>query len=186
MTDSQNRSRPARRSTLSSMRATLRPTGTGGRRGRPSRGRHWRELSGLIVVVAVALVVSASWFIRARRQAAATRPPERHADVVELPPSPDIIWDEKWPRLVVTGIPARPLEEIRAAYAFAARRPDVLQSLPCYCGCKRQGHAGNEACYVTSRTVNGMPRWTDHAVTCAICVDITYEAIAHDCGAPTD
>lgn len=166
-------SRPARRSSLSLLRHSLRASG--GRTAHRSRARAWRELSGLIVVAGVVLVVSVSVFIRVRRQSA--RPPELSPVAVALPPTSDIKWDEKWPSLVISGLPARPLEEIRATYAFAARRPDVLRSMPCYCGCKRQGHESNEACYVRSRSTAGVPRWTDHAITCGMCIDITHDAI---------
>lgn len=49
-------------------------------------------------------------------------------------------WDPSWPPLPALGFPSHPLELIRATYAFAARRPDVVKYLPCYCGCEKQGH----------------------------------------------
>lgn len=127
------------------------------------------------MVTAVVLILSVGLFMRVRRPGA--RSSEPGPATVALPQIADVRWDERWPRLVVTGLPARPLDEIRAAYAFAARRPDVLEALPCSCGCKRQGHAGNEACYIKGRSSWGVPRWTDHAITCGICLDITHDAI---------
>lgn len=99
------------------------------------------------------------------------------ASATPVPVTPDVAWDDAWPHLMLTGIPARPFDRIRAAYAFAARRPDVMQSLPCFCGCARQGHRSNEACYVKGRSATGEPRWTDHAITCGMCIDITDDAI---------
>jgi len=54
--------------------------------------------------------------------------------------SSDAAWDPSWPSLPGSDQPARPIEVVRAAYAYAARRGDVLQYMPCYCGCERQGH----------------------------------------------
>ena len=158
---------------LGSLRRSLQKSGgSKGHRARPGR---WRDLSGLLAVAAIVLVISTVLVVRGRRHAASV--PEPSSTAAPLPTTADTKWDEKWPRLAITGFPARPLDEIRAAYAFAARRPDVLQSIPCFCGCKRQGHENNEACYVKSRSSAGVPRWTDHGITCGICIDITRVAI---------
>ena len=133
----------------------------------------WRAAAGPALVIVVVLVVLLSVAVRVRRRTA--NPPQPAA--AALPSTADTLWDDSWPRLDVRGFPARTLDEIRAAYAFAARRPDVLQSLPCFCGCKRQGHASNEACYVRRRSAAGAPIWTDHGITCGICIDITHDAI---------
>src|SRR6516165_7996715 len=59
--------------------------------------------------------------------------------------------------------PARPAEVVRAAYQFAAEHPEVLTYVPCYCGCERGGHRGNEDCFVTSRDANGdVTDWEPH------------------------
>jgi hypothetical protein len=38
--------------------------------------------------------------------------------------------------------------EVRELYAFAARRPDVLKYMPCFCGCGRVGHRSNYDCFI--------------------------------------
>lgn len=38
--------------------------------------------------------------------------------------------------------------EIRELYEFAARRPEVLHYLPCFCGCWRAGHKSNYDCFI--------------------------------------
>jgi hypothetical protein len=58
--------------------------------------------------------------------------------------------------------PARPPEVVQAVYAFAARHPEVLHHVPCFCGCERQGHRGNDDCFVASRDGEGRPRWEMH------------------------
>ena len=76
---------------------------------------------------------------------------------VEL--SADTAWDSSWPPLPESGEPARPIEVVRAMYASAARRPDVLQHMPCYCGCEKQGHQSNRDCFVKGKTKAGLPKW---------------------------
>lgn len=93
--------------------------------------------------------------------------------------SPDAAWDPSWPALPATGlIAAASPEEIRAPYAFAARRPDILRYIPCYCGCEREGHRSNEDCYLRGRTPAGAPQWSPHSETCAICLGVTRDVMA--------
>lgn len=68
-------------------------------------------------------------------------------------------------------------EVVRAAYRFAIANPDVLQQLPCYCGCGSMGHTSNYACYISGKNPNGTLAFDNHAVGCSICVDITRDAM---------
>jgi hypothetical protein len=72
--------------------------------------------------------------------------------------------------------PARPLETTRQAYEFAARHPDVIKYVPCYCGCERNGHTSNESCFVRSRDASGGVVWDPHGWGCAVCIDVAVEA----------
>jgi hypothetical protein len=71
----------------------------------------------------------------------------------------DIAWDPQWPPLPNAGKPAKPIEQVRAMYAFAARHPEVMQYAPCYCGCEAQGHESARDCFVKGRDANGRPQW---------------------------
>ncbi len=71
----------------------------------------------------------------------------------------DTAWDPAWPPLPGAGAPAKPIEEVRAMYAFAARHPEVLQYAPCYCGCESVGHRSVRDCFVKGRDAKGRPRW---------------------------
>src|SRR5678815_5472430 len=51
--------------------------------------------------------------------------------------------------------PSRPMPIVQQVYEFAARHPEVLQHVPCYCGCDRIGHNGNHDCFVKTRMPNG-------------------------------
>lgn len=56
-------------------------------------------------------------------------------------------------------------EIVQAVYEFAARRPEVLRYVPCFCGCERNGHSGNEDCFVANRDAEGRPTWDSHGLT---------------------
>jgi len=75
--------------------------------------------------------------------------------------------------------PARPMEVVRATYEFAARHPEVLQYVPCYCGCDRSaGHRGNHDCFVKRRGAYGrILEWDSHGYGCAICIDVARDSM---------
>ncbi len=66
---------------------------------------------------------------------------------------------------------------VREAYQFAVANPEVLQQLPCYCGCGSMGHTSNYACYVAGTDAAGAIEYDSHALGCSICVDITQDAM---------
>jgi hypothetical protein len=61
---------------------------------------------------------------------------------------------------------------VQQAFQFASANPDVMQGIPCYCGCGSIGHTSNYSCYVNE---NG--DFDSHALGCSICVDITQDAM---------
>jgi hypothetical protein len=58
----------------------------------------------------------------------------------------------------------------QAAYAYALARPDVLQWLPCHCGCAAMDHRSNLDCFFKRREVPGSFVYEEHASYCDICV----------------
>ncbi len=65
--------------------------------------------------------------------------------------------------------PPRPQEVVRAAYLFAAEHPEVLSYVPCFCGCERAGHRGNEDCFVAKRDASGdVTEWEPHGLDCTV------------------
>src|SRR4051812_25228788 len=74
--------------------------------------------------------------------------------------------DAEMPPLPVVPFPsARPMDVVRAVYLFAARRPDVLSHVPCFCGCESRGHRHNDDCFVASRDARGRPvAWEPHGI----------------------
>ncbi|MBA4071172.1 MAG: hypothetical protein C0497_04945 [Gemmatimonas sp.] len=63
------------------------------------------------------------------------------------------------------------------AYQFAVANPQILQSIPCYCGCGGMGHTSNYSCYVQRVGNAGALVFDTHALGCSICVDITQDAM---------
>jgi len=53
--------------------------------------------------------------------------------------------------------------EVQEAYRFALANPDVLDKIPCYCGCGGVGHLDNRMCYVQSEAAAGQVVFDDHA-----------------------
>lgn len=84
-----------------------------------------------------------------------TRPTYEDLDSLPLPPLPYM------------NQTAGPPDMMRQAYVFAARNPDVLDYVPCYCGCgQTDGHVGNTDCFVDSRAPNGQVlEWATHGMT---------------------
>lgn len=56
------------------------------------------------------------------------------------------------------------------AYEFALARPDVVQWMPCYCGCQGIPHRSNLDCFFQRREVKGTYNYEEHASFCDICV----------------
>lgn len=74
--------------------------------------------------------------------------------------------------------PPRPPEVVRAAYTFAAEHPEILGYVPCFCGCERAGHRGNDDCFVKARNAQGdVTEWDEHGLDCAVCLDVANEAM---------
>jgi hypothetical protein len=79
--------------------------------------------------------------------------------------APDLV-DADLPPLPVTPYPAaRPMDVVRAVYVFAAKHPEVLSHVPCFCGCESRGHRHNDDCFVSARDAKGRPtKWEPHGV----------------------
>jgi protein-disulfide isomerase len=52
---------------------------------------------------------------------------------------------------------------VQEAYRFALANPDVLDKIPCYCGCGGVGHMNNRMCYIQSESADGQVVFDDHA-----------------------
>lgn len=75
---------------------------------------------------------------------------------------------------------------VQSVYEFAARHPEVLNYMPCFCGCDRSAnHKANHDCFVKRRAADGrILEWDSHGYGCAICIDVARDAMQmHNSGA---
>jgi hypothetical protein len=132
-------------------------------------------------LVGVALVAAAFTFLsdspsEAEQQAAAAAQfPDRGPIPTDLKPH----QQENLPPLNFPAYPmARSPEVVRAAYKFAAEHPEILSYVPCFCGCERAGHRGNEDCFVKTRAANGdVVAWEEHGMECSVCIDVATRSL---------
>jgi len=151
----------------SSAKAQARPTPPGGP---PTEPR--RSFTPLIAIVIVALVI-AGVFALSRGKETSAQPDQSAAQTTPTivdPPVNAALGPRPQPTRPPLpfdgGPPVRPPEVIRAVYKFAAEHPEVLSYVPCYCGCERQGHRGNDDCFVTARNAKGdVTQWEPHGMT---------------------
>ena len=101
------------------------------------------------------------------------------------PPAPVQIAPDLPPLPAGVNNSARPTEVVKAVYEFAARHPEVLKYMPCFCGCERMGHHGNDDCFVAGRDAKGhVTDWEYHGMGCEVCIDIGQQAMQmHNSGA---
>lgn len=132
-------------------------------------------------LVVIALAVGVFTYLNnatrseAEQTSAALQIPDRGPTPTDLKPHPQ----ENLPPLQFPGYPmARSPEVVKAAYKFAAEHPEVMSYVPCFCGCERMGHRGNEDCFVKARDVNGdVVQWEDHGMECAVCLDVATRSL---------
>jgi hypothetical protein len=77
-----------------------------------------------------------------------------HGDVLETVPQGEL------PSFARTGSP-----KAQEAYRYAATHGEILQYIPCFCGCTNVGHHHNGECYVAERLPGGRLTFTSHGAT---------------------
>lgn len=69
-------------------------------------------------------------------------------------------------------------EEIRLVYQAAGKSTELLQWIPCYCGCAESaGHKSSMNCFVEKINEDGSVVWDDHGTRCGVCLQIAAESI---------
>jgi len=67
---------------------------------------------------------------------------------------------------------------VRQVYQLAAQNTDLLQGIPCYCGCgDSAGHTSNMNCFVHEKKKDGSVVWDDHGTRCMVCMEIAVQAV---------
>jgi hypothetical protein len=66
---------------------------------------------------------------------------------------------------------------VQEGYQFAVANAEILEQIPCYCGCGAMGHTSNYSCYAEGTDASGETIFDGHALGCTICVDITQDTM---------
>lgn len=161
------------------------PDGTGPTGESPKRG----VTTPLIVVALLVVGGAAAAFVLTRSEAAPAEQAVAQSAPPGAVPASAKLGPHKQANLPPLPFqayaPPRPPEVVRAAYVFAAEHPEILGYVPCFCGCERGGHKGNDDCFVARRAPNGdVTEWEPHGLDCAVCIDVaTYAQQLHSSGA---
>jgi hypothetical protein len=137
----------------------------------------------IVALIVVAGLVAYSQFGQPEQAAqAAQQSPAAPAQAAVDPPPAAALGphpQENLPPLPLQAYaPPRPPEVVNAAYRFAAEHPEILSYVPCFCGCERAGHRGNEDCFVKTRNEKGdVTEWDPHGLDCAVCLDVAKESM---------
>jgi hypothetical protein len=140
-----------------------------------------------LIIIAVVAVVGAVAYVSSGRDAAkpAATSADHSSQAQSAAPQGEPRWAKHGPhkQANLPPIPSqefpppRPIDVVRAAYLFAAEHPEILSYVPCFCGCERGGHSGNEDCFVAARNEQGdVTAWEAHGLECTVCIDVATEA----------
>ncbi|AZB42034.1 hypothetical protein CEF21_06855 [Bacillus sp. FJAT-42376] len=70
-------------------------------------------------------------------------------------------------------------KEMQGIYTAAAKHRELLESIPCYCGCgDSAGHRNNYDCFVFENKEDGSLVWDDHGTKCGVCMEIAAKSVA--------
>jgi Protein of unknown function with PCYCGC motif len=69
-------------------------------------------------------------------------------------------------------------ENIQTIYKAAAMHKELLEKMPCYCGCgEESGHKNNYDCFVNENNPDGSLVWDDHGTKCGVCLEIAAKSV---------
>ncbi|TKD68697.1 PCYCGC motif-containing (lipo)protein [Pseudalkalibacillus hwajinpoensis] len=69
-------------------------------------------------------------------------------------------------------------DTVKIIYAEVAQNKDLLESIPCYCGCgETAGHTSNYDCFINNQDDSEVT-WDDHGTKCGVCLDIAVQSMS--------
>ncbi|WP_026571880.1 MULTISPECIES: PCYCGC motif-containing (lipo)protein [Sediminibacillus] len=71
-------------------------------------------------------------------------------------------------------------EDLQKVYQSAAEHQELLEQIPCYCGCgdASVGHQDNYDCFVHEVKDDGRVVWDTHGIGCQVCIDTAVYSIS--------
>jgi hypothetical protein len=69
-------------------------------------------------------------------------------------------------------------EDMRLVYQVAATATDIIEWMPCYCGCgESANHGSNLNCFIDEIREDGSVVWDDHSTRCQVCLDTAVDSV---------
>ena len=69
-------------------------------------------------------------------------------------------------------------EDMRLVYQVAGTATDIIEWMPCYCGCgESAGHGNNLNCFIDEVREDGSVVWDDHGTRCPVCLDTAIASV---------
>lgn len=103
-----------------------------------------------------------------------TKKHEQHAEIA----SGDI-REQTASNKVLPGFLKDKSEDMKVIYADAAQNKELLEKIPCYCGCgESAGHKNNYDCFIYDNKKDGKVVWDDHGTKCGVCLEIAAQSIS--------
>lgn len=69
-------------------------------------------------------------------------------------------------------------DNIKTIYQASAVSQELLEKIPCYCGCgESAGHKNNYDCFIRENKKNGRVVWDSHGVNCDVCLETAAQSI---------
>jgi len=67
---------------------------------------------------------------------------------------------------------------VRQVYQLAAQNAELLEWIPCYCGCgESAGHRNNLNCFIHEIRDDETVVWDDHGTRCQVCLEIAVLSV---------
>lgn len=147
--------------------------GSSGARQRRSRMAPW---TALLVISLVLVPVTAACSAQQGGGPAVT-PAVGHSGMHEMPNGTQMSAAEMDANWAAHPAYVTKTQRVQNAYAYAMRAWNLIEWMPCYCGCNAMGHVSNLDCYYKPM-LPGSSRlnFEEHASYCQICIDITMTA----------
>ena len=69
-------------------------------------------------------------------------------------------------------------EEMRLVYQVAGTATEIIEWMPCYCGCGESAeHGSNMNCFIDEIREDGSVVWDDHSTRCPVCLETAVQSV---------
>lgn len=103
-----------------------------------------------------------------------TKKHEQHSESA----SGDIREETESSKVLPTFLKDKP-EDMQVIYTNVAQNKELLERIPCYCGCgESAGHKNNYDCFIYENKKDGKVVWDDHGTKCGVCLEIAAQSVS--------